>query len=660
VLPIPNLDDKTFAQLADEAVKTIPRLAPQWTDHNLHDPGMTMLDLFAWLTEMQQFYMDQIRPDSERNYLKLLGVRPHDASPARTEVTFGLPLGAASPVIVPKGTKLAAEDLVFETERDLTVVPAELARIVSAHAGGVIDHTDANRRGGLYYAAFGSNAELGSRLYIGFDAPLPAGVEISLTFQLADGEGAHAAILSGQDLADFVPSATVSWEYWSSDEEDGWMVLPLIQDETAMLSRSGALRFKAPTSLSRRTLPGISELACYWLRAVVTVPGYEMPPRVDAIMLHTVGAVQLDTLSETLGRGSGLPWQTFRLDRFTALPDSLELDIIETPPEGGDAQPVRWTRVDSLDGSGREDRHYTFDADTGIITFGDGITGRLPEVPIGKEENIVLRAYAVTEGDRGNVPAGSISGFVQPSSELAGVTVVNRKPAIGGAAAETLSAAKSRARSELSAVQRAVTSEDYETLALSTPGLRVARAKAVPLQGEDGRVAEGRVTVVIVPLSEYPNPRPSEGFLRTVCRHLDRHRLLGTELRVLPPNYVKIAVEAEVSVRQGYGTDTTEAKAAEALNQFLHPLAGGPEGRGWPFGRTVYVSEIYEVLEGVAGVDAVANVRLLASEGSFSMAEDGSLAISPFGLVYSDRHQVTAVSGETGCAGQGGYYDSVR
>ena len=83
MLPIPNLDDKTFAQLADEAVKTIPRLAPQWTDHNLHDPGMTMLDLFAWLTEMQQFYMDQIRPDSERNYLKLLGVRPHDASPAR-------------------------------------------------------------------------------------------------------------------------------------------------------------------------------------------------------------------------------------------------------------------------------------------------------------------------------------------------------------------------------------------------------------------------------------------------------------------------------------------------------------------------------------------------------------------------------------------------
>lgn len=659
MLPLPNLDDKTFAELADEAGKTIPRLAPQWTDHNWHDPGMTLLDLFAWLTEMQQFYMDQIRPDSELNYLRLLGVHPYHARPARTEVSFGLPPGKTSPVTIPRGTKLAAEDLIFETERDLTVVPAELSRIASAHAGGVDDHTEANRRGGLRFSAFGSNAEPGSRLYIGFDEPPPPECEISLTFQLASPEGKISA--PDEPLADFEPSAKLSWEYWSDGEEGSWRELSLVSDETKMLSQSGALRFTAPAGLSRRTLPGISELACCWIRAVVTKAGYELPPRVDAILLHTVAAVQAETLSETLGRASGLPWQTFRLERASALPDSLELEIDETPPEGGPPRPARWTLVDSLDASGPEDRHYTFDAETGVINLGDGINGRLPEVPANPgASNIFLRAYAVTAGERGNVPAGSITRIAQPGSELGGLLVFHHTPAVGGASAESLASAKQRARQQLTAVSRAVTPEDYETLALATPGLRVARAKAVPLQAEDGSLAEGRVTVVVVPYSEYPNPRPSEGFLRTVCRHLDRHRLLGTELRVLPPEYVNVSVEAEVRVVQGYGTDTTASKAAEALNRFLHPLTGGQGGRGWSFGRKVYVSEIYEVLEGVPGVDAVANVRLLGSEGAFSLEEDGSLAISPFSLVYSDRHRVTATSSDLECAAQGGLYDNVR
>ena len=73
-LPLPQLDNRTFDQLMEEARKSIPRYAPAWTDHNVSDPGITFIELFAWLTEIQGYYLDRIRDDNYLKFLKLLGV----------------------------------------------------------------------------------------------------------------------------------------------------------------------------------------------------------------------------------------------------------------------------------------------------------------------------------------------------------------------------------------------------------------------------------------------------------------------------------------------------------------------------------------------------------------------------------------------------------
>src|SRR6185312_16083960 len=85
-LPAPQLDSRTWTELTAEAESLLPGLAPEWTDYNLHDPGITMVELLAWLTELQLYRVDRVTPALRRAYLRLLGVVPHASEVARTAV----------------------------------------------------------------------------------------------------------------------------------------------------------------------------------------------------------------------------------------------------------------------------------------------------------------------------------------------------------------------------------------------------------------------------------------------------------------------------------------------------------------------------------------------------------------------------------------------
>ena len=77
-LPLINLDDRTYQSLVEEAKKQIPIYAPNWTDHNAHDPGTTLVELFAWLTEIYIYRLNRITNNSKRKFLKLIGVEEAD------------------------------------------------------------------------------------------------------------------------------------------------------------------------------------------------------------------------------------------------------------------------------------------------------------------------------------------------------------------------------------------------------------------------------------------------------------------------------------------------------------------------------------------------------------------------------------------------------
>ena len=185
--------------------------------------------------------------------------------------------------------------------------------------------------------------------------------------------------------------------------------------------------------------------------------------------------------------------------------------------------------------------------------------------------------------------------------------------------------------------------------------MRVARAQAIPLYAPQApqEQSPASVTVVVVPFSELARPIPSPAFLLTVCRHLEKHRLITTRLYVMPPDYVTVDVQATVLLRAGFDATSVQQQIEQTLNTFLHPLQGGLDGHGWPFGRTVYKSEIYQQIEKVDGVDCVENVVLTATGVSITRSAQGNIVIPQLSLVCSGSHQIEVMSPGLACRVEG-------
>lgn len=73
-LPVPNLDDLGFDQLVADAKALIPVYDPEWTNYNPSDPGITLIELFAWFCEMVLYRIDQVTEENQLQFLKLMGV----------------------------------------------------------------------------------------------------------------------------------------------------------------------------------------------------------------------------------------------------------------------------------------------------------------------------------------------------------------------------------------------------------------------------------------------------------------------------------------------------------------------------------------------------------------------------------------------------------
>lgn len=623
-LPSADLDDKTFDELIKEALSRIPAYAPEWTDYNVHDPGITFIELFAWLAEMQIYRLNRISDRNYRKFLKLMGI-PSLKTARSAEVNLTFSSDCAKTVPVPEGMKVAAmdpisgEDIIFETKRNLNVVDSELRAILSRSKNGElsVDNREANENENAYYYAFRHKPEVGDGLYLGFSKSL-TGTGVTLTFYLYGGN------LPGtggddQEKPEVYPSATLKWEYYAGGDggewggDAGWVgVEEVEEDETRHLALSGKVWAKVGGGMSLHK-------GLYWLRCRVEKAGYETPPKIDFVLLNTVSAIQSNTFENCKFSSSGLPGFYFDLQHLPVTVKTLRV-------KGKERVDV-WSEVEDFDSSKPGDAHYTVDSDAGRVTFGDGINGKIP--PEGKA-NITV-SYRSGGGVRGNVEPHAINRVLDKLSGV--VTVENRKAAYRGEKAETLEESKIRARKGMKTTYRAVTSEDYENLAMKTPGLKVSRAKAIPGYHSDQKNEfPGIVTVIVVPESPYDEPMPSTGFLKTVYRHLDRHRLLTTEVFVTPPEYVEVSVAATVHIKPKSDPDRVKDNVEKELKKFLHPINGGVDRKGWLFGRPVYRSEVYEIIDAVEGVDYVASLTL-KREG-MNQHQPVDIPIPPNSLVF--------------------------
>jgi predicted phage baseplate assembly protein len=664
-LPLPDLDDRRWTDLVEEGRSLIPLYAPGWTDHNVHDPGITLVELLAWMAEMDVYRINRVPAAHARKLLALAGITPRPPRGARTVLAFQ---PAAPRTDLPAGLEVGLPDLagvstVFTTLAPLTVLDLGLQALQTGGATGFEDLTARWRRGETV-PLLGLEPAPGAALYLGFDKPLPAGAPLSLCFRFSGGrsgweererliEEARAAAevcpapgpvspcrcgekagTSGtaetSGTAGTVPphaSARTAWEIqvgpgvWRRlDPERGEVV-----DETRSLTLDGRVVIAPPASTAAARA-GLVKTELHYLRCLLVGGSYDAAPELSQVVVNAVPAEQARAVAGPVGAGSGEPGQRLSLASPAVHGGEIEVEIAEP---GG---PVAWTARPDFDLSGRAGSHFLLDAQGGLLTFGDGENGR--RIPPGAQ---VSARYRSTRGAAGNLPAGRTA-----STAIAGVAgISNPVAAEGGAMAETLAEATARAVDAVERTPRAVTLADYESLALKTPGVRLARVEA--RANLDPALpclrATGVVTVLVLPFLPRRKPMPGAGTLRAVARYLARRRVIGTRVVVAGPTYLEVSVRATVRAFPGVSPAALRERVVAALDRFFHPLTGGPDGQGWPFGRDVYRSEVLQVLDEVPGVDHVLALEMAAGCGCGG-AGCGNLCVGPLGLAASGRHEI--------------------
>jgi predicted phage baseplate assembly protein len=321
-----------------------------------------------------------------------------------------------------------------------------------------------------------------------------------------------------------------------------------------------------------------------------------------------------------------------------------------------------WSQVEDFAGSGSDDRHFVLDESSGEVIFGPAVREannklrRFGAVPP-KGASVRMKSYRTGGGERGNVARGAISVLKSSIPYIASVS--NRSPAIGGTDGEDLDNAKLRGPLLLRTRQRAVTTEDYENLARAA-AKDVARVRCVPVGGGGtavggggtGRSAEEGVRVLLVPAVddgrgdnqlEFHELMLSDAIYEKVAGYLDERRTIGARVVVQPPDYVGLTVVTRIRARPGADERALERDALSALYGYFHPLRGGPDGTGWPFGRSVVGGEVYAVLQRLGPqVEFVEEVRLFPADPieRTRKKQVERLDIGPHELVFSWGHQV--------------------
>lgn len=635
---LPVIDTRRYDDIVAELRTRIPRYTSEWTDFNDSDLGMTLVQLFAWLSDMMLYRMGRVPELNYLKFLELLGIELQAAEPAIAEIAFPLSATALKPfVIIPMRTQVSAESgdtpapVIFETDRAITALVATLNAVQAFDGFAFEDESKANGDAVEGFYPFGPGAGVDSALYLGFDpaVTLPQ-VELDLAFVIAE-QGAAKRVSCDAPPSSRFASGTLQWEYWNGTD---WHGLDVLSDDTLALTRSGHVRLQLPmVGLIAPDTFGEITTNRNWIRTRVIRAQYERAPRLLAVRTNTVSATQAQTVKdEVLGGSDGRANQVFRLESAPVLENTQRLEV----DEGDGFAP--WSEVEDFFGAGPHDRVYVLDRTTGEIRFGDGDHGA---IPVGNNDlpgsNIVAREYRFGGGTAGNVPAMAIKTLLGAIDGVDADKVGNLLPATGGREEESLDAAKLRAPRAIRSRGRAVTAEDFEQLAIEAGTIR--RAKALPLTHPDfpGVKVPGVVSVIVVPDGTAPNPMPSEGTLRLVCACLDKARLITTELYILPPVYRLVKVTTDVVVDDR--ADLAEVKTAiqKALLGYFHPLTGGEDGQGWPFGGDVFYSRVY----GRATVPGVQSIqRLVISLDGFDAPECANVPLCDGELAYSVEHTV--------------------
>ncbi|PZD70870.1 hypothetical protein C1752_08864 [Acaryochloris thomasi RCC1774] len=673
-LPSSRLDDRSFDDLVEECLLRIPRYCPEWTDHNLSDPGITLVELFSWLTDQMLMRFNQVPRKNYVAFLELLGIRLQPPASAQARLTFYLSTNLLEDYTIPMGTEVATERtetqeaISFSTDRDLVIGQPQIKHILSAVGDSLQSLNDHTGEWQPQQSSLASNHE-----FMVFPQQPQPGHSFCLVFEpdaLLEGNvlAIHFTGTQGTPTGIDPNHPPRRWEAWDGE---AWInVLLQEADDTtngfSFNEHKVEGRQSEPSGEVTLHLPecwAAQSFAAYrgrWLRCILTEPtahqpGYSHPPRIRTMGLRAMGgSVQasqsVKVQDEPLGVSNGKPGQSFEIQTAPILERRVGEHLLVSPPG---QPPEIWEEVEDFAESGPHDRHYLINSLEGTLQLGPLIRepqslkrqtqaraylqqvlpeerapgqdldaqmmehqyGEIP--PRGAE---LMFSYRTGGGKQGNVQARTLNFLKTTIPYVAQVT--NHEAAVNGADAESLNQAVLRAPHLLRSHDRAVTAADFEALTLKGSGGAIARSKCLPTSANQ---PAGSVSICVIPQANTDLIDRGQGIApetfnlnpalrEQVMHYLDERRLLGVQLQLQQPNYVGVSVQAEVTLEPAYQNPVAQAEILHQIQvdlyRYLNPLTGGPERDGWPFGRPVYPSDIMALLQQRIGIQYLGAILL--------------------------------------------------
>jgi len=633
----PNLDDRSWKDIVEQVKALIPTYAPQWTDSGPSDPGMALIELFAWIVEGMIYRLNRVPDKNYQEFLNLLGILRDPATPARTNLIFRIT--GPGPLLIPAGTQIATpqtdirESVVFETDHDITALPINLIRCLAIEKQAAPfpyrNVSDVLVKGPLMDTTVNIPPASSLLLLLGFDKPTTQPLRISL-----------AVSAPAPDAALIIQSAIFA---------PNFTIISVQSDGTEGLQQSGDVVVQPPGSWQVCTIKNLVPIwpdlylpatpadqvtdSLYWLglflsnASAKTIPlilsgvGFNSAPATNAL---SINIQQAEAKAEMIGISKETAFQAFALKNAPLYKDvrsespyhHLIVQVRPPLPGGGFAPWESWSMVDEIPpGPGKV---YRCNPVCTEIMFGNHnvLTGQgNGTTPLAGSEIRALAYRYVAGGASGNVPANTVTAIRTAVPGM--IAATNPGAGWDGSDQEAIEDAKRRAPQLIKNRSRAVTVEDYEFLA-GEATTDIAKTKALPARLFESGIdvgkpwayagldrSPGRVNVIVVPRmpETVSQPKPDAALLAETTRYLDQRRTASSALLVATPRYLPIIVKADLYVWQKAIDNGLIPDAATVTNQireltkeFLHPLYGNIRGTGWEVGQHIFMASLFEYI----------------------------------------------------------------
>jgi predicted phage baseplate assembly protein len=447
----------------------------------------------------------------------------------------------------------------------------------------------------------------------------------------------------------------VSWSY-TSTANAATAAFPAAQvhDGTQGLRRSGIVRLPLPGDWQPEPQAAGAATTTYKISLQIANAGFTFPPLLLSLAANVVLARHVWARTKTPATSSWMPLPGnvialaatpggSSLAEYPPIENTVQLQITER-----DGASYPWKLVPDLALSGPTDRVFLLDRAHSVISFGNGLTGRLP-MPQPGNASAVTVTYQAGGGIGGNVGNGlfweAVPGADADPQPL--FTAVNLTSGDGGTESETLALAEARSRALLNERNRAVSQADYQNLVQTTPGVGFRRAYAAIGYHPDfpGMAVPGAVTVFVVPYAPRVEtdgawasdafvaaPLPDPGALQAARLWLNTGRLIGADVFVCGPVYRRVWLTLVIAVDAAPATTLREA-IITGLQNYLDPLVGGDGGDGWPFGGPLRPTALLRVVQNILGTAGDVQSVSVRLDGMTAADNCTDVTIKPHELV---------------------------